>query len=154
MPRTHNRQPIARPFWRKLTKIVLCNNHRIYSLPCLPCYRPNWRMICNSTWGSATLCLWAKSPCRSAPWKTCHSLSPTTRNITLISHKRQGVSNCQQLDCLFNRLFKLSTRKHQNVALLAQKSAIQRAFPRHDISLVENKDCYIQPENKFYKQFR
>ena len=38
--------------------------------------------------------------------------------ITVMSHKRGSVSNHRQLDCLFNRLFRLAPNKTSNPALL------------------------------------
>ena len=58
-----------------------------------------------SSWGSIDLC-WCK--CRvETPYDTVYY-------ITVSSNDRHGVANHRSIECLFNSLFRLTTKKHQS----------------------------------------
>ena len=58
---------------------------------------------------------WFEKPSHSL-WRHCNSLH---LHITVLSLGHHGISRHGQLDCLLNRLFRLTTKKHQGSTLLA-----------------------------------
>ena len=60
------------------------------------------------TWGRmlahTNIAIWGVSPCA----------------VTVTLHERHGVSNHRQLDCIFNRLFRLKQWRYQRSALVAR----------------------------------
>ena len=66
----------------------------------------------------------------------------TLRSITVLSRERHGVSKCQQLACLFNSLFKLTSKKTPKLRIAGplwvhpwSKSPLQRASRAENLSI-------------------
>ena len=62
------------------------------------------------------------SSCKQDIWLRCnyhHPLQVHYRVIAAMSNDRHGVSNYRSIECLFNSVFELTTKKHQRSALLS-----------------------------------
>ena len=61
--------------------------------------------------------------------------------ITATSNDRHGYSNCRSIECLFNRLFRLTTNEHQMSVLLGLcegNPPVTSGFPSQRASKAEN----------------